>query len=663
MGWREVLTNGTSSMVVEASTGFTYDRITAQARENLLEDLVEDPSLTEMDGELYCLGPWDNSNLYYRLTQSKINEECSMDEYIEYVSSLAEFLPRAYKSFRYFRRSQHASYVVERYKPSCPSLTDGSTVSEESRSSTSNELIPPFGRVSGDSIGTRLELAETTQNDSSNDVDLRMAFAKPRSLEIRSSPNEKIEQEGDISSPALNRVELTAVDGPWVNLAAIQTRPYGLDDSDLFEPETPTDTSSEDGDEDENDPFEALHRAIRQAFSSNTQLADKIIRCLDQLPPDRRAQVYDYRGIPSCANNDSQNSGNSVSCDNSTGPRKRKRIDTSPSSGSIGNHVHEDDDGENQVLVERRPSVTPSPPKRFACGYNVSNRARYGPRNNRSATQYKSCAGPGFKSLNHYKRHLERVHTLHQCPRCSRVFEALGELHAHLVQDQRCNVILFEREGMSQETWDEVKKIFKRDRRGQTGPTDEERWFLAWEALFPGKPRPPSAYYDEQLEHIFYPVVFVRIQEIFGASLSDMPQIDPTLHEELMGRLGNAIDAANRSAPSELEAIDLNAPLASVQVPTLSNAQNHTIGIEQLSHIEANSSNPTAVEPTHWGAIDSVGEPNHLGNGVVDEPFGDMLDLSLFDAGIVSAGKCPLRTRHVFPKILTISLDAQENYP
>ncbi|KAI1135678.1 hypothetical protein F5Y05DRAFT_416019 [Hypoxylon sp. FL0543] len=628
MGLREVASIDVGSMVVEAGTWSISDSVTDQAKKKAPENAVRSISFDDIDRYHMSYSPWDDDVLYYRLTKSKVTKECNMVEFLECISSKLEKLPTSDERFRHFQRQPHMPYEVQQYKPSCPSLTDGSTAS--SRSSASDEFIRPFGQVSRVPIRARLKQAKGFPDNLDN-VDFPPLFADSAYLATHRLSNGKIDQNEDIRSHVLNRFELGEVDGSSPKEADTQMQARELGDSDLLGPESPSDTSSEDDDEDERDPFEALHQAIRHVFSSNMQLADKIINYLYQLPPERRTQVYGYRGNLSYSNTDSRNSSNSVSYGNSPGARKRKRVNAASRSDSPQSQVHEDGNQENQVLVERS-SAAPSPPKRFACGYNVFDRARYGPRNIRSATQYKSCAGPGFKSLNHYKRHLERVHTLYQCPRCGESFEASGEVEAHLAQDQRCSAIPFEREGMSQEKWDEVKSIFKRGRRGQSGPTDEERWFLAWEALFPGNPRPPSAYYEEQDAQIPYPIVFIRTEEIYRASLSDMPQIDPTLREELMRRLGDAFNAASRSIPSDLETIDPSAPIAPVQVPIFSNgSQNDTIGISQTSHIDPSLPDPDAVEQTVWGAMDSVGEPNGI------EPFEDLLGLDFFEAAIVGA--------------------------
>ncbi|OTA85475.1 hypothetical protein M434DRAFT_36156 [Hypoxylon sp. CO27-5] len=611
MGRRDIPISGAGSMVVETSRGSTTDRTMERTRKTAIGNAAEDISSNDIDGEVICYGPWDGCNLYYRLTKSDVYEEYTMEEYTGYISGLVKSFHSPYKPYRRFKKAGSMAYEIERHKSSCPSLTDSSTISEESLSSTSNK------RDSGDMTRSRRKQARSIQKDPLDYVDLPAFYDLPSYLEIRVEPT-----------------------GPSESEVNTLGRSYGLDGSDSLDLESPTDTSSsEDEDEDERDPFEALQQAIRQAFTSNTQLADKVINYLDQLIRERREQIYGSEAIPSRSNDDTQNSSNPAFRYNNSESRKRKRASAASPSGSIRSQIRDNDDGENQVLVDRRPPETPSPQRRFACGYNVSDRTRYGPRNPTTATRYKSCAGPGFKNLNHYKRHLERVHTLHQCTRCSHIFETLGELHNHLVQDQRCGTLIFEQEGMSQETWDEVKKIFKRDRRGQTGPTDEERWFLAWEAMFPGRPRPPSAYYEEQSESVVYPVVLINAQEIFAARLSDLVQ-DHNLRNEIIRILGESIDAANRIAPSDLQAIDPDAPLAPVQVPTLSNGtQGHAVGIDQPSYVEPNS-----PEPTNWDSMDSVGEPNNLGNEDSTEPFGDMLDLSIYYPAIVGA-------------------DGQDNYP
>ncbi|KAI1473584.1 hypothetical protein F4774DRAFT_423137 [Daldinia eschscholtzii] len=272
-----------------------------------------------------------------------------------------------------------------------------------------------------------------------------------------------------------------------------------MGDSGSPDSETSTDissSSSSEDDDDEYDPFENLNNAIRQVFSFNKQLADKVIDYLVRLPPDRRAKVYGYGHITSHGADDLQESSIVASYGGNSRPTKRKRIGEISPGNLRQDQTFGGDDYDNQVLVDRQLPEKASTHRRFACGYNLFDRATYSPRSTRgrTATRYKSCAGPGFSSLNHYKRHLERVHTLHQCPRCGDIFDASGELQTHLAQESRCNLLTFERErSMSQATWDLVKGIFKKKRKAEDEPSDEERWFRVWDALFPEAQRPPTA--------------------------------------------------------------------------------------------------------------------------------------------------------------------------
>lgn len=189
---------------------------------------------------------------------------------------------------------------------------------------------------------------------------------------------------------------------------------HKLNDPDSVDLDASTDTSSEDEEEEEeeeyDDPLESLHYTIRQVFSYDTQLADNIINYLHRLPPDRRGWFYRYGKTRHSGSNGSQIPNQSSGYGENPVPRKRKRGSSEQRLGSAQKRVpgNKDDvtnNGQDEgVLVVHRPS-TPPVCKRFACGYNIYDKDMYSPRNTRgrTATQYKSCAGPGFESLNHYK--------------------------------------------------------------------------------------------------------------------------------------------------------------------------------------------------------------------------------------------------------------------
>ncbi|KAI2471951.1 hypothetical protein F4781DRAFT_64436 [Annulohypoxylon bovei var. microspora] len=568
----------TGSMVVEVGSGTINDGAVEKVKEAKSCDL-DSTSWGVFSGDIICYSPWDEENLFSRVINSEVGHEHSMGNYKWYISCLLKIIYSVRKplTLGYSREFYSTGYETDKHEISCPSLTNDSTISESP-------------------IWVRKTLGRLGRSDA------------------RISLEDKMKREENIKSPSFQirkQVEVTALRG-----LGARFWPYNeLDIFSLSDPETPTDTSSEDDDEDEDDPFNTLHQAIRQAFSSNTQLAEKVIDYLHQLPLDRQQQIYGYGAMSLHGGDRTGHSDNPDCNEDSTETRKRKRKSNEASpSGSGSNQVDEGNDQENQLMVARRPSAAPIPQKRYACAYYKSDGAKYGPR---AATRYKSCGGPGFKVFNHYKRHLERVHLLHQCSRCGVIFEKPDELHNHLAQDPRCNRSEgIEREGMSQQRWDELKQIFKRNRGGHQNPSDVDRWFLAWDVLFPGIDRPPTPYYEKPP----LPLVFTQIQGVFEASLNSLPQVarDSDLQYGIMSLLENAINAATQSAPLEFEGYDHN--IALIPPPD-------TINVHQMSDIGANQHNPTPI--FNWGTTDPIEQPAYIGN----EPFlDDLFNINTFDA-------------------------------
>lgn len=201
------------------------------------------------------------------------------------------------------------------------------------------------------------------------------------------------------------RIETIAFQGLGARFWKLPSR---LEHLDLSDAESLMDTSSEDDDEEEDDPFDILHQAIRKAFSPNTQLAEKIINYLHQLPPDRRAQLYGY-GYHTTSAGDGHEPGrpHNQDCDGDDSRRRKRKRTNDPSPSSSGNNqVDEDNVQENQLEVARHPSAAP-PENRYACAYYKSDGGKYSPR---AGSRYKSCAGPGWKLLNHYKSVFPFIH-------------------------------------------------------------------------------------------------------------------------------------------------------------------------------------------------------------------------------------------------------------
>ncbi|KAI0849083.1 hypothetical protein F5Y00DRAFT_269715 [Daldinia vernicosa] len=527
---------GTGTTVFGAGSEFAGDRIKIPKYKD---------DLLELDGEQICYGLWEDNVLDRLMNMNNIDREYMMEEYIDYLTSIFKELPGVHKPPSRPPRLRlpafEDEYETHKYASSYPSLTDGSTISGAS------SLVICQRNPSRYSPAWREPLLPIK---SAQSKDLREIPSKPSHADAIYSSYWKPTLEGwPNSSNDPRSVAVKMLVPPQIR-AGIGAQFDVMSDSDSLDSETSTDISSDD---DEYDPFENLNNAIRQVFSSNKQLADRVINYLVQLPPDRRAQVYGYGPILSHGADNFQESSIIVSCGSNSRPTKRKRIDEAPPSNLNQDQALGSDDHDDRVLVDCHPPESSSPHRRFACGYNIFDRVTYSPRNTRgrTATRYKSCAGPGFTSINHYKRHLERVHTLHQCPRCGNIFDKPGELQNHLAQDPRCDRLTFEQErGMSQAMWDRVKDIFKRRRKSQGEPSDEERWFLAWDALFPEVERPPTAYYEEPHTHNAYQS---RVLEVFDFLLADRPQLAPARNhrDDLMEALRHALNVAGQGSRSD----------------------------------------------------------------------------------------------------------------
>ncbi|KAI1661141.1 hypothetical protein F4813DRAFT_346593 [Daldinia decipiens] len=588
----------TRRAVFETGSMFASEEITLPKHED---------SLLQLDGEQMCYGLWEDNVLDRLMNMNNIDREYMMEEYINYLTGIFKDLPGVHKPPdrpTELRLSAFGNeYETDNCASSCPSLTDVSTISKAS------------------------SLAKCQRNPSryslplkSNQFkDLRAIPSKLPSADVKHSLNWKPTFErwpNNANQP--RRVAVKVLDPSKVK-ANIQTQIREISDSDSLDSETSSDISS---DNDEYDPFENLNSAIRHVFSSNKQLADRVIDCLVQLPPDRRAQVYGYGAISSHGADSFQESSIIAGCGNNSRPTKRKRIDEAAPGNSNQNQALGGDDYDDRVLVDHHPPETSSPHRRFACAYNVFDRVTFSPRNTRgrTATRYKSCAGPGFSSLNHYKRHLERVHTLHQCPRCGHIFDKPGDLQNHLAQDPRCNRLTFEQErGISQAIWDRVRDIFKRRRKSQDEPSDEERWFLVWDALFPEAQRPPTAYYEEPHIHDAYQS---RVLEVFDFLLADRPQLAPARshRDDLMEALRHALDVAGRGTRSDQEVGEsiMTSPLAQGPLPNTS-APDRMPDIHQTNILEPCEPDTTNA---YIDMSSHVEEPRHQ----VSEPI-DNLDL------------------------------------
>ena len=170
---------------------------------------------------------------------------------------------------------------------------------------------------------------------------------------------------------------------------------FELDDSYSGDYENDTDESFV-----EDDAFEILNAAVRKVFSSNVELGEKVIENLYRLPPNLRSLVYGF-GRASLHHD--------IHSDSTYPANKRKRDDGRSSFAqdtTCGSSSHDNiDQNGPQVFSDDNHAAIKQNRKRFACGYNIFDRNKYCPQSGRGriATRYKSCAGPGFLEINHYR--------------------------------------------------------------------------------------------------------------------------------------------------------------------------------------------------------------------------------------------------------------------
>ena len=123
------------------------------------------------------------------------------------------------------------------------------------------------------------------------------------------------------------------------------------------------------------------------------------------------------------------------------------------------------------------------------------------------------------------RQHLLRVHQIPiHCVRCSKVFISEDERDRHLRDAATCVI-------QAPRVWDGVSEAQKRQlaKRVSCRKTKEENWYLIYDILFPGSPRPDSPYVDNiQLSEELLALREFLLQEapsrISAFSLSELPE-------------------------------------------------------------------------------------------------------------------------------------------
>jgi hypothetical protein len=178
----------------------------------------------------------------------------------------------------------------------------------------------------------------------------------------------------------------------------------------------------------------------------------------------------------------------------------------------------EDDEEEGKSPSDKPGASSAIPLPRLACPFHKLNPAKYGIHHaqdqHSKKVDYRTCAGPGFKSIQRLKyilpfsrcagkmftilrEHLKRKHYPVQCERCHHIFPgsnraaSLLSLAEHLQLPTPCELkpaIL--KEGISDAQWANLEKKKSVQKRKATSRV--EKYWEIWDTLFPEEPRPTT---------------------------------------------------------------------------------------------------------------------------------------------------------------------------
>ncbi|KAK4183719.1 hypothetical protein QBC35DRAFT_442830 [Podospora australis] len=209
-------------------------------------------------------------------------------------------------------------------------------------------------------------------------------------------------------------------------------------------------------------------------------------------------------------------SANTSPTQGSPGQHSRKRRRTNSDDGlSREKKGNWDDDEEEDGEDEGRGGGKMGPPstplgsvrepllaclfhKRDPIKYNAHGEMGVGKR-----PKYRSCSGPGFKSIQRLKEHLKRNHSPVQCERCKMTFtptkggdraECLNKLNDHRKSKEGCPLNDASlKEGVDDVQW---AMLDRQSRRKNQELHRVEKWFEIWDVLFPDVPRPESPWHE-----------------------------------------------------------------------------------------------------------------------------------------------------------------------
>ncbi|KAK1957421.1 hypothetical protein LY78DRAFT_554997, partial [Colletotrichum sublineola] len=112
-----------------------------------------------------------------------------------------------------------------------------------------------------------------------------------------------------------------------------------------------------------------------------------------------------------------------------------------------------------------------------------------------SPSKHSGCSRYQLKRIRDVKQHLKRKHTPDDyCRRCLRIFRDEESLTQHVSKPDGFGC----QPAPQGKTLEGLSQRQSRDLSRKSNPefTDEQQWFAIWDIVFPGKPRPESAYLD-----------------------------------------------------------------------------------------------------------------------------------------------------------------------
>ncbi|KAH6856683.1 hypothetical protein B0I37DRAFT_80626 [Chaetomium sp. MPI-CAGE-AT-0009] len=198
--------------------------------------------------------------------------------------------------------------------------------------------------------------------------------------------------------------------------------------------------------------------------------------------------------------------------------------------GQSGNDDNEDDDDPSSRRNGKRlklPSSGKEPQRVLAC-----------PLWKADPSKHRRCFAFDLRRIRDVKQHLKRVHRPeHYCRRCSTIFKNRESLAQHVYNPAGLSCpISTQLDGISDDQQEQISKKSKRNL------SEEQQWFVIWEILFPGRPRPTSAYREAGISEDL--CSFREYCRAYGDTLLDeeLETLTPTAGDALPGFQGLATE-------------------------------------------------------------------------------------------------------------------------